>query len=619
MPLESITRGYTYGLTSFVTSDNLNDLGIPVVRDAVKVVSTRAALKALTVADYSDGEVVRMLAVTTYGDGGGGEFRYTAASSATDDGGIVIAPNTGSGRWVRVFTGAVNARWFGAMGDGSADDTSSLQAAIAYCSALRGTNDDTTVYPCIYIPTGVYKVTSTLTVQKSRITIYGDGPKNSVITRTGDFGDTLKLIPVTTGGTNSVGSCTIREIGFYADSEPTTGAAIHLSDCREMTLENLHIENTFGGIRFVGGGTNKLDGVEINIGKNFTTFRSGSYGVLVESSPTHSYPNATFESSRLNVQGFNVYADVGIWIKSADGVWLNNGHAGGFLYNLHIYGTSSASIQGVYCTQYYFDGFFTGNPTLENIRIENDGTATMQTYSFIGCEIVGASYNSATPHRGCNVRVRGSITNVRFSSCHIAYAGAIGFWINTGTPKSFTIDGCTIRRNAQVTSIQEVLIEGTASGVTVVGTTIGEVGYTASASGPLLVQSSANNILVQGCQHFGFGSNTITDSTSGITTNRYIGIGTDNDATILAIPSASTLALRAHGDTYTVALSNNISNVSGQAWLGRRVSLVFTTSLTVSSGSNLAITGGTFAATADDVLTIVYNGTKWVEASRAIN
>lgn len=130
MPLQSITRGQTFGITDFVNNTKLNNLGVPVIRDAVKVVATRAAMKALTVADFSDGEVVETLACTTAGDGGGGVFRYTAASSATDDGGITVAPNSGSGRWIRIFSGPVNVRWFGAVGDGSSDDTTSIQKAL---------------------------------------------------------------------------------------------------------------------------------------------------------------------------------------------------------------------------------------------------------------------------------------------------------------------------------------------------------------------------------------------------------------------------------------------------------------------------------------------------------
>src|SRR5262249_38039110 len=67
------------------------------------------------------------------GDGGGGVFFWDASSSTGDDAGTIIVP-TGSttGRWVRLFSGDINVKWFGARGDGTTDDTAAIQAALDY-------------------------------------------------------------------------------------------------------------------------------------------------------------------------------------------------------------------------------------------------------------------------------------------------------------------------------------------------------------------------------------------------------------------------------------------------------------------------------------------------------
>lgn len=70
------------------------------------------------------------------GDGGGGSFYYDQTSGATENGGTVIAPDSGTGRWLRIYSGPINVRWFGAKGDGVTNDYTAIQAALTYGATL---------------------------------------------------------------------------------------------------------------------------------------------------------------------------------------------------------------------------------------------------------------------------------------------------------------------------------------------------------------------------------------------------------------------------------------------------------------------------------------------------
>ncbi len=75
---------------------------------------------------------------TTAGDGGAGHWMLDTTSTATVDGCTILATASGTGRWLRQYSGPIDVRWAGAAVDGTTDDTSAAQAAIDAAYALGG-------------------------------------------------------------------------------------------------------------------------------------------------------------------------------------------------------------------------------------------------------------------------------------------------------------------------------------------------------------------------------------------------------------------------------------------------------------------------------------------------
>lgn len=143
----------------------------------LKSVATYAALTALT----ADSGLMDNAVYCTYGrtaeeDGGFGFWRYDAGSSATANGGTVLAIDGGGvGRFFRLYVGALSAAWFGVWsGATAAANSTALNLAFVAVSD-RGH---------VVLPAGVLQIAGSITISDKTVNITGQGKNVTILRQT---------------------------------------------------------------------------------------------------------------------------------------------------------------------------------------------------------------------------------------------------------------------------------------------------------------------------------------------------------------------------------------------------------------------------------------------------
>lgn len=121
---------------------------------------------------------------------------------------------------------SISVKDFGAVGDGVANDTAAIQAAV----------DSANGYISIYFPAGIYKVTSTITFAYDRYEVHGDGVASRIL-----FMPTANDVCFSLDRTNqnSVQNI-VRDIAFYSNDTTYTKTAIEMYSVSSCVFENVH-------------------------------------------------------------------------------------------------------------------------------------------------------------------------------------------------------------------------------------------------------------------------------------------------------------------------------------------------------------------------------------------
>lgn len=211
-----------------------------------------ADLKAFDVNTVEDGAQLFVSGYFSIGDGGGGHFYYDADSVETADDGMIIAPDAGPGRWLRLieYGGRINTKMFGARGDGVANDAAALQAALDAIATAGtvGSPPYANAVPTLVFDPGQYNIATGLVVVGQNWKIEGN---KAVIKATAGFSKML-----TVGNNTSLPEgIEIESLRLNCNSQASYG--VYIREAAFMSLEDVHAVNAGTACMCVDGGDNR--------------------------------------------------------------------------------------------------------------------------------------------------------------------------------------------------------------------------------------------------------------------------------------------------------------------------------------------------------------------------
>lgn len=188
---------------------------------------------------------------------------------------------------------------YGAVGDDSTDDTSSIQSAVSAAEVNGGT---------VYFPRGTYLVTGTIVINGNSVALLGDGELASTIDVNFASGDGLLFGP----STGSTGRNSINKMGFTSNKlQRITGPLIHIQNCNTFNISEVFI-----GIR-------SYDGLFIDGADCFDVFISRT--TIIDCSSAGLRLGSNTQPANIFVSdcefGSNAY---GVYLTNVSGLYMQN-------------------------------------------------------------------------------------------------------------------------------------------------------------------------------------------------------------------------------------------------------------------------------------------------------
>jgi len=237
-------------------------------------------------------------------DGINGPDQATLATLAGSGGSALIGYSPGGTGSVTTTVQAklrqtVSVKDYGAVGDGTTDDTTAIQNTISAVGAAGG--------GVVFFPTGTYKISSKLTINNNAVFLQGSGRRASILAPTAMSTDHILFTAVQQGGLSDMA---IVPSGVQTGA---TNASIRTYDSHNIVLDNFWIYDKCQTGVICDGGANQFL-VTIS---NFEIALCASYGIQIGTATGYAQDITIFNG--LVASCYN-----GILMVNCSGVYVTN-------------------------------------------------------------------------------------------------------------------------------------------------------------------------------------------------------------------------------------------------------------------------------------------------------
>lgn len=336
----------------------------------------------------------------------------------------------------------VSVKDFGAVGDGVANDTAAINAALSFTY---------TNLKAVYFPAGTYLYDGGGALGNGNV-LYGDGRNATVIKS--------RLASPTSGYlVRALGyGSGIRNIRFEANTPQTAGSYVWLSG-PETFIEDFFMDGDFNGVLMTGNVSRIRHG-------RFQSGASGAIRIRAEGGDN----SQVIDDVLMGAQSPQI-SSAGIRVRNSSALMITNTSVIQQGYGLLIdpytatvgsntVNTDQGSVFSLYANNCFFD-----NSSQRGILISATGNANV-----VRCRFANVWASSSTSD---GVRIShnssGLVQGMHFESSHLMLNGGAGLSLGgTGTIKDVTITGGEICNNSH-----GVYNEGTVDNLKITGATIG--------------------------------------------------------------------------------------------------------------------------------------------------
>jgi hypothetical protein len=306
-----------------------------------------------------------------------------AAGITTDQASGVYWTQGGAGAVTRTvdfkLKDVVSVKDFGAVGDGVADDTAAIQAAINYAqtkviSAFRSG-------ATVFFPAGTYKVTASLIVSSSNVGLCGESPSSAVIEAQSPNYDVIKF--EASGGSSAIYRASVQNLRILASGNATAGTLLLFNRALHSFIHSVSLDGGWNCLTLDGCG--KVYVTNLDTHQTSRTVGTAASHQLVFKSTANNNSDIHITNFQLFTQDPSTHPsqrpDYAVSIEGSDGIYFVNGHQHGGVDIAPNGVAHRDTCATIFWTSVYFD---TCNSSANNIRFS--GTASRyRNFRFSNC------------------------------------------------------------------------------------------------------------------------------------------------------------------------------------------------------------------------------------------